>query len=69
MRNADMIGKVCRCSKGIVGVILGRKKLEWGESWVGLKLDGGNGLWASRSPTVVAKNIYEYYLSVEKGAH
>lgn len=67
VRNADLIGKVCKCSRGTVGVVLASRKLKWGESWTGLKLDNGNGLWASRKPKIVANSIQEYYLQLERG--
>lgn len=47
----EMVGRMAVCSRGRVGVIRGRKALPWGESWVGVGLDGTE--WASRSPTLI----------------
>ncbi len=44
-----MIGKICRCSLGRPGIVLGRRRMPWGESWTGIGLDNGN-LWLSREP-------------------
>ena len=55
----DLIGKVAICGKDIIGVITGKKVLEWGESWIGERLDDG-GPWASTRPKIVANSIGEY---------
>ena len=55
----DLIGKVAVCGKDIVGVITGKKELEWGESWIGERLDDG-GPWSSKKPRIIANSIDEY---------
>jgi hypothetical protein len=60
-----MLGQVCKCSKGRLGVVLGRKIMPWGSSWIGVGLDGG-GLWASRNPVVVADTLFSYMELLEK---
>lgn len=57
--DSDLIGKIATCSKGIVGEIQGKKNLEWGESWVGIRLDDG-GQWSSKHPKVIANSLQEY---------
>ncbi len=44
-------GQVMRCSKGRLGLVTGLKNLPWGESYVGVGLDGEP--WSSREPTAV----------------
>lgn len=61
----DLVGKVAVCSRGIAGVITGRKELPWGESWVGKKINNGEP-WASRKPTVIADSLDEYMADEEK---
>lgn len=52
-------GVVARRSKGRIAVVTGRKVLPWGDSWVGVGLDG-QGLWASRDPVFIAGSIQSY---------
>ena len=59
-----MIGKVCVCSIGRVGVVTGQREFDWGESWVGFGLDG-RGLWSATKPHVLADSIAEYAEMVE----
>ena len=55
----ELIGKIAMCSKGVVGVITGRKKLDWGEAWIGERLeDSGN--WSSKNPAILADSLEEY---------
>lgn len=54
------LGRVGVCSKGRPGLITGRKKLEWGLSWVGIGLDDGTP-WASREPKIVAESVAEWF--------
>ena len=58
--NPTKVGTVAVCSAGRVGIVLGRKKLPWGESWVGLAIDRISPLWASRNPNPVADSLPEY---------
>jgi len=62
--NGDYVGKVCICSLGRVGVVTGRKTLDWGETWVGMGFDG-KGLWASKTPHVLAETVKDYCEMVE----
>lgn len=48
---SDLTGKLALCSRGRLGVVEGRKELEWGLSWVGTGVDGTP--WASREPRIV----------------
>jgi hypothetical protein len=64
----DLTGKVCVCSLGRAAIVTGRKMLPWGESWVGLGLDGrgvGKVLWASTNPCVIAESGQEYHDRLE----
>lgn len=54
----DLIGRVGICSHGRIGIITGRAVLPWGDSWVGIGIDGKD--WASRNPIVIAKSVEEY---------
>ena len=54
-----MFGKVCACSLGRVGVVVAYGRVPWGESYVGMGLDG-KGLWFSRKPIVIANSLEEY---------
>lgn len=45
------IGRIGVCSRGHIGLIEGRKELEWGLSWTGVDLLGKP--WASRDPQVL----------------
>ena len=50
----NRIGTLGKCSLGLIGIITGRKKLPWGESWVGINLADGT-QWATRNPTPVTE--------------
>ena len=50
-----LLGKLAICSKGRIGIILGRKELPWGLSWVGKGIDGSD--WASRDPVMLENMI------------
>jgi len=62
-----MLGKVCVCSTGRVGLVVRREKItftsgEVGEMWCGIGLDG-KGLWctsAEREPLILYHSIEEY---------
>jgi hypothetical protein len=63
----DLIGKVCACSLGRVGVVYGRGEITFangdkGEFWQGFGLDG-RGLWATNvrhDVVVIAESLKEY---------
>ncbi len=55
----NLIGRVCSCSKGEVGLVTGRDILPWGRSWIGIPLNR-TGKWASRTPVVIAYSLPEY---------
>lgn len=55
----ELIGKVAMCDRGVVGVITGRKKLDWGESWIGERIEDG-GKWYSKNPAILADSLEEY---------
>ncbi len=57
--SGGLVGKVCRCSRGELGLVTGRKRLPWGTAWVGVPLNR-TGLWSSGDPKVVAENLDEY---------
>jgi len=54
-----MFGKVCACSLGRIGVVVGFGRVPWGETYIGMGLDG-KGLWFSRKPIVIADSLEEY---------
>ena len=68
-----MIGKVCKCKKGILGIptrvryrtvrLSPRRKREM--YYEGINLDGGN--WESKDPTVIAENVNEFIEKVMRG--
>jgi hypothetical protein len=66
--NEDLVGKVCVCSVGRPGVVVGRKTCDFGDAWIGLGLDG-KGNWASTAPCIVAESGKEFYdrLSIRFG--
>jgi hypothetical protein len=60
--NEDLTGKVCVCSIGRLGLVVGREDIGWGLTYVGLALDTREcRTWASRHPVVIADNPFEYY--------
>lgn len=61
----DLTGKVCVCSKGLVGVVEGRKELPWGLAWVGVRVSDGEP-WSSRNPEVLANSRFEFELDTAK---
>lgn len=65
----DYAGKVCVCSIGRVGVVTGKKCMNFGDGWVdmwtGIGFDG-KGLWATSSPIVIADTLEEYVSRVER---
>lgn len=58
-QNEDLIGTVCCCSLGRIAIVSGRKKMPWGEAWVGVGFDG-KGLWSSTSPVVLYELVSDY---------
>lgn len=69
--NEDLTGKVCVCSVGRPGIVVGKKKTTFEndennqpekeyEVWFGLGLDG-KGNWCSTNPCVVAESGEEFY--------
>ncbi len=59
----DFVGKVCRCSRGELGLVTGRKRLPWGTSWVGIPLKR-TGMWSSRNPRVIAEDLDAFLLKI-----
>ena len=63
--NEDLVGKVCVCSVGRVGIVTGRGDFtsavnnEIIKCWKGLGLDG-KGVWTSTSPCIVAESGQEF---------
>lgn len=60
----NLVGKVCVCALGRVGVVVEFKKITFSngdeaELWCGMGFDG-KGLWASRDPVVLAETLQEY---------
>lgn len=60
LQNEDLTGMICVCTIGRPGIVTGRKIFEWGESWVGLGLDG-KGTWASTNPCIIAETGQEFH--------
>jgi hypothetical protein len=61
-----MIGKVCACSKGIIGVVTAIHTTKLGQRvYSGLNMRGGS--WQSVQPTIIADSLEDYINSlVEK---
>ena len=64
--NENLIGKVCVCSIGRPGIVVGKKKATFGnipaqeyDVWFGLGLDG-KGNWCSTNPCIVAESGVEF---------
>jgi len=58
----NLIGKVARCKRGILGIISHRVTNDGKESYLGVSLAGK--LWMSFSPEIVADSISEYYENI-----
>ena len=58
--NEDLVGKVCVCSVGRPFIVTGKHTFSFGESWVGLGLDG-KGTVASTLPCVIAESGQEFH--------
>jgi hypothetical protein len=56
----DLTGKVCVCSVGRPFIVTGKAEFAFGESWVGLGLDG-KGTTASTKPCVIAESGQEFH--------
>lgn len=59
-QSEDLTGKVCVCSVGRPFIVTGKRTFDFGESWVGLGLDG-KGTVASTGPCVVAESGQEFH--------
>jgi hypothetical protein len=60
----NLVGKVCVCSLGRVGVVVEFKEITFANGdktslWCGMGFDG-KGLWASRDPVILAETLKEY---------
>ena len=58
----DLIGKVCVCSIGRIGLVTGKGNPVWADEkdmWIGLGFDG-KGTWASSNPCIAYENPEEY---------
>lgn len=58
-KSEDLVGKICVCTVGRVGIVTGRKKFDWGDAWYGLGLDG-KGVWTSTNPAIIAESGQEF---------
>ena len=61
-KDESLVGKVCVCSIGRVGVVTSRESPVWAggaEMWLGIGFDG-KGTWASSNPAVVAESCDEF---------
>lgn len=58
--NEDLVGKVCVCSVGRPFIVTGKHTFDFGESWVGLGLDG-KGTVASTNPGIIAESGQEFH--------
>lgn len=65
----DLTGRMGVCSIGRIGIIEGRKALNWGVSWIGTGvLDGES--WASRQPWLLSEHEQELLAkTVLRGEH
>lgn len=59
-KSEDLVGKVCVCSVGRPFIVTGKQTFSFGESWVGLGLDG-KGTVASTAPAVLAESGHEFH--------
>lgn len=72
-QGVDLVGKVCSCSLGRVGVVYDRGNITFpngdvGEFWCGFGLDG-KGLWATATKNdviVLAESLKDYAAQVKK---
>jgi hypothetical protein len=55
----DLRGFLARNSRGHLGIISGRKVLPWGESYIGVALDGYT--WSAREPQVLRPATFADY--------
>lgn len=58
--NEDLTGTVCVSSIGRPFIVTGTKTFAWGESWVGIGLDG-KGIACSSQPCVIAESGEVFY--------
>lgn len=58
--NENLVGKVCVCTVGRPFIVTGVKVFDWGESWVGLGLDG-KGTACSSDPAIIAESGQEFH--------
>ncbi len=64
-RNENLVGKICVCSIGRIGIVTGEGEFtsavnnEVIKCWKGLGLDG-KGVWASTAPCIVAESGQEF---------
>lgn len=63
-KSENLEGTVCVNSVGRIGVVAGVKEFSFGETWVGLGLDG-EGTWRGARPAVVAESVWEFYDKLE----
>lgn len=64
--NENLIGKVCVCSVGRVGIVTGSYVPDWSngvQMWAGIGFDG-KGTWASSNPCIVAECGEEFRLKL-----
>ena len=59
-KDENLVGKICVCSVGRPFVVSGKHRFDWGESWVGLGLDG-KGTVASTCPCIIAESVQEFH--------
>ena len=64
----SLVGKIAKCGRGRLGLILDRKTGQYPTGteetyWTGIGLDG-EGYWTAREPTVVFESLQDYILSV-----
>jgi len=59
-KDENLVGKVCVCSISRPFIVTGKRQFDWGESWVGLGLDG-KGTVASTQPCVIAESGQEFH--------
>lgn len=60
--DSDLIGKVCVCKQGRVGVVVGKT---YDEMWYGIGFDG-KGFWSSHNPVVLHDSLVAYAQELKK---
>lgn len=62
----DLIGTICRCKHGILGLVTDWKYVSTEPVYYGFRIKDG-GAWQSKNPTVVYNSLEDYILVLTNG--